>query len=114
CGTEQKEIEMGDEVTHRFELDIAGNGADDITVDIEVDQRRKESARVHMRLQVAIGGRDGLSVLFVAIEDTGNAAFAADGAGGPLAGPATRGSLERNELRHCSSIGKSNGATLSP
>src|SRR5439155_4950873 len=95
---EPQEIHMADEVAHRFELDIAGNGADDIAVDVEIDKRRKKPAGVHMRLQVTIGKGDSLGLLLVAIKDTGNTAVAANCAGGPLAGPAACGSLELNDF----------------
>ena len=104
AGPESQEIDMGDEVAHRFELDIAGDGAHHIAVDIEIDERRKEPAGVYMRLQVAIGKGDTLGLLLVAIEDTGNAAVAADCAGGPLAGPAACGSLELNDFGHWYSV----------
>src|SRR5205085_12597354 len=104
AGSGPQEIEMGDEVAHRFELEIAGDRADDAAVDVEIDECCKETAGVDMRLELAIGKGDILGLLLVAIEDTGDAAGAADCTGGPLAGPATRGSLQLNDVGHCYSV----------
>src|SRR4029450_12270191 len=97
---------MGDEVAHRLELDIARNSADYGAIDVKVDEGGEKAAGIHMRRQVAIGEGEVLGLLLVAIEDTGDAAFTADCAGGPLAGPATRGSLKLNDLGHCCSVSK--------
>src|SRR5262245_16788514 len=97
---EPKEVHMADEVAHRLELDIARNGPDNISVNLEVDKRRHEAASIHVWLQFVIGEGDVLGLLLVAVNDTWDAAFAADCAGGPLAGPATRRGLKRDDLCH--------------
>jgi hypothetical protein len=78
---------MHDEIAHWLELHVARNGADGLAVDFKVDEARKEAAGLDMGFDVAVFEGEELRLLLVAIDDTGNEAFAANCAGGPLACP---------------------------
>ena len=97
---EPQEVDMGDEVAHRLELDVARNGPYRRAFDFEVDQRRQEAAGLDMRLELVIGERNQLGIFLVAIDDGRHATFAAHCAGGPLAALATRRGLEIHDLGH--------------
>ena len=71
---EAQEVDVDDEVAHRLELHVARDGADGLALDLEVDERREETAGLDMGENVAVGERNQLGFLLVAIDDTGNEA----------------------------------------
>src|SRR5262249_7347086 len=76
------------------------NGADGRAVNLEVNQRRQETARLDMRLEGHIGQRDDLGGLLVTINHARDESLAANGSGGPLAGLAAGSSFDIDNLRH--------------
>ena len=91
---------MHDEVAHRFELHVAGNGAHRLAVDLEIDQGRQKAAGLHVGLNLAIREGNQLGFLLVAVDDSRNEAFTTDCARGPLACPGPRCGLELHDLGH--------------
>ena len=87
---------VGDDV----ELIIARQNALLPAFDLEFENGGQKVARVDELIDVLVVDRDRLGLQAAAIDDGGNAAFATNGAGGPLACPAARHGRELLDRCH--------------
>ena len=99
-GGQAQEVDMHRPVGDDVELVVARKHALLASVDFELEDRGQEVAGVDELVDVLEVDRDRLGLQSAAIDDGGNAAFATNGAGGPLACPATRHGRELLDRCH--------------
>ncbi len=87
-------------VGHYVELIVAREDALLAAVHLELEYGRQKVARINELVDVLEVDRDRLGLHAAAIDDGGNAAFATNGAGGPLACPAARHGRELLDRCH--------------
>src|SRR5580693_9260536 len=87
---------VGDDV----ELIVARQNALLAPFHLELEDGRQKSAGVNELVDVLVVDRDRLGLHAASIDDGGNAAFATNGAGGPLACPAARHGRELLDRCH--------------
>src|SRR5262249_9788018 len=94
------EIDMDRYVPHRIDLEIARNHAMPGAVHVHIVKARQELARIDALAQFRMVERDVERGLIISIDDTGHAARATYGPGGPLAGPRTCRRVDLFDGRH--------------
>ena len=97
---EAQEVDMNRPVGDDVELVVAREHALLAPVHLQFEDGRQEVPGVDELVDVLEVDRDGLGLQTAAIDDGGNAAFATNGAGGPLACPATRHGRELLDRCH--------------
>ena len=95
-----QKIDMSRPVGDDVELIVARQNPLLPPVDFEFEDRGQEVAGVDELVDVLVVDRDGLGFRAAAIDDGWNAAFATNGAGGPLACPAARHGRELLDRCH--------------
>ena len=94
------EIHMQRQVADGVELKVTGNDAVLHAVDLDVVNGGEKVSGIDALAQVAVVERDRQRRLAVAVDDSGYAAHATLGPGGPLAGPRTRRRFDEIDGRH--------------
>ena len=94
------EVDMQRQVAHGVELEIARNDAVLHAVHLDVVNGGEEMAGIDALAQIGVIERNRQRRLAVAIDDSGNAAGATLGPGGPLACPRARRRLDQIDGRH--------------
>ena len=84
-GDDAQEVDMQRPVADRIELEVAGQRADRLAVDLDLGHGGEESAGVNLEEDVAVGKVDSHRRLLAAVDDCGDLALATDCSGGPLA-----------------------------
>ena len=97
--TQAQEIDVDRLVGDDVELKVARQHPLLAVADFEFENRRQELAGVNELVQLPEIDRNRLGLLAAAVNDAWNAAFATNGAGGPLACPAAR--HDRELLDRC-------------
>ena len=100
AGLEAQEIDMHRRIAHDVELVVARNGAFLLAIDVDLENRGEEVARVDQLVNFAVGERNRRRRFAAAIDDGWNFAFTTYAAGGPLAGPAANRGGEGLDLGH--------------
>ena len=97
---EAEEVDVHRLVAHLVELVVARQHALLAALDVDLEDRGQELARIDELVEVFVVDRDRLGRLAAAVDDSRYAAFATNGAGGPLANPATRHGRELLDRCH--------------
>ena len=97
---EAEEVDVHRRVGDRVELVVARQHALLAALDVDLEDRGQELTRIDELVEVFEVDRDRLGRLAAAIDDSRNAAFATNGAGGPLANPAARHGRELLDRCH--------------
>ena len=95
-----QKVDMNRPVGDDVELIVARQNALLAAFHLELEDGRQKSAGVNELVDVLVVDRDRLGLHAAAIDDGGNAAFATNGAGGPLACPAARHGRELLDRCH--------------
>ena len=99
-GIKPEKIDMDRPVGDDVELIVARQNALLAAIDLKLEDRGEEVAGVDELVDVLVVDRNRLGFHAAAIDDGGNAAFATNGAGGPLACPAARHGRELLDRCH--------------
>ena len=106
---ETQEIDMDDEVAHRFELYVTRNDAFLLAADLDIEHVAHEGAGLVKRVDLLVAHMDELGGLLLAIDNGGDAALAAERTDSPLAAFFACLGCERMCLGH-SKFSNENGA----
>ena len=94
AGAEPQEVDMDDAVADHVELDVAGNGADLVAAELDIDQGGEKPAGLDRLPQLVVRQRHQLRLFLAAIDDTRNQAVATGRPGSSLAAGLARRCLQ--------------------